>query len=66
MPSKFDYPDPSRDADYCAGLEFDEDVSALPEYTCAWCGAEMLPDNHDYTYCSPLCAVHAETDESER
>ena len=55
--SRYDYPDPGQDPDYCDGLS--DDPEAL---LCLWCNEPLPSDaiaNHDW-YCSALCALYAE------
>ena len=58
--SKYDYPDPGLDPDYCNGLSPDPIDS---EPTCLWCGEPLPVDQTDY--CSAYCANLAELDSEE-
>lgn len=56
--SRYDYPDPGRDPDYC------DDLSVETAY-CLWCSAEV-PSYEPGPYCSGLCAAQADRDNEER
>lgn len=66
MASRYDYPDPGQDPEYCNGL------APEPEEwygeVCEWC-SEPLPHVRDvvvideyWPYCSSLCATQAAAD----
>ena len=57
--SRYDYPDPGQDRDYCDGLSADEPDAPL----CLWCNEPLPADQTDY--CSALCAYYAERDNQE-
>ena len=67
MASKYDYPDPGSDPEYCDGLAAD-DWRDGGLSVCLWCGQEFIydiPEERDYPYCSPLCATQASVDSQE-
>lgn len=60
--SRFDYPDPGIDPDYCNGLS---DPPVEP-YGCAMCGQIVSDDEKFFPYCSAECVSAAERDNTER
>lgn len=68
MASRFDYPDPGTDPEYCNALapepeDTEPEVYELSADTavCAWCGERLYDDNFT-PFCSSLCAIRAELD----
>jgi len=58
MKSRFDYPDPGEDPEYCAGLEAKDEQPSL----CLWCSTPYMSPMYG-PYCSRLCAIDAEEHE---
>ena len=58
--SRYDYPDPGQDAEYCDGLAPEPDELDF----CIWCNARLWTPEH-YPYCSALCGVMAVNDDRE-
>ena len=60
--TRYDYPDPGQDSDYCDGLS-DESTNER----CFWCSQLFAEDSRGgyYPYCGPQCAISAERDSEE-
>lgn len=65
MSSRYDYPDPGSDPEYCNDLTSDEGN----EDFCLWCNAWfnlIPPQGASWPYCSPLCAAQAAVDSEDK
>jgi hypothetical protein len=56
--SRFDYPDPSTDAERCNAL------SAPPPFDCLCCG-QQADDDQFWPYCGPVCVARTENESEE-
>ena len=59
MTSRYDYPDPGQDPEYCDGLQAEDPE---PVY-CIWCGG-VCGDPQNDPYCSWICSLDAEAAET--